>query len=100
MTLRWCLHQEILYRMEQLLAVYLTEGILYVNDILLIDITNSIFVIYCIYIYIYIYVHFYLCSVITVIIAQAQYTIVLIFVIYDRIVFVVCGVGPFLLTCI
>ena len=77
-----CLHLEILYRMDQLLAVYLTEGILYINDILLIDIIK----VYLCYIYIHCF-----CSVrsecsnygfvITVIIAHDLYTLVLIFVI-------------------
>ena len=70
--------------MDQLLAVNLTEGILYMNNIILIDITKSLFVIY---IHIYINFCFYLLReeysnyvfVITVIIAHAQYTLVLIF---------------------
>ena len=37
---------EILYQMDQLLAVYLTEGILYVNNHRLFDITRSLLVIY------------------------------------------------------
>ena len=47
------MHQQILYRMDKLLAMYLTED---VNDILLIDITNSLFVIY-------IYIHICFCLV-------------------------------------
>ena len=45
----------ILNKIDQLLAVYRTESVLYMNDILLIKITNSLFVIY-IYIYILIFV--------------------------------------------
>ena len=40
--------------MDQLLAVYLTEGTLYMNDIILIDITNS----YLLYIVIDIHILF------------------------------------------
>ena len=89
--------------MDQLLAVYRTEGILYVNDILLINITNSLFAIY-----IYSFLFGLMreeCSnygfVITVIIAHAQYTLVLIFVIYDNTTSLCClCCGSLSLTCI